>query len=172
VALPHRTRSHMSGQSGSIAPTPLAQGHTSTRAALAAIWGSRSLSPESPPAYEDASSTAVVSLPADMIASSTPIGSPTSDIERASARKWGLSHIRHKYVSTVFKPGGRLRRGILSKRTSESGSNIVYENSQLPEAKLKTTKECVSCMEDFSAKEMVHLTCHGYCSPCFTLLIE
>ncbi|KFX92548.1 hypothetical protein V490_05328 [Pseudogymnoascus sp. VKM F-3557] len=59
VALPHRTRSHMSGQSGSIAPTPLAQGHTSTRAALAAIWGSRSLSPQSLPAYEDASSTAV-----------------------------------------------------------------------------------------------------------------
>lgn len=164
MALPHRTGGHMRDQSDSIAPHPLAQGYTSTRATLAAIWGSRSLSPESPPA--------AVSPPVDMRASSTPIRSPTSDIDRASARKWGLSHIRHKYVSTVFKPGGRLRRGILPKRTSESGSNTVYDNSQHQEAKLKTTKECVSCMEDFSAKEMVHLTCHGYCSPCFTLLIE
>ena len=153
---------------------PQTQGDTSSAATSknsAVTLESRSLSPEIPPAYAKTSSAAAVSPPADVKGSSTAAVSPSVDIQRASARKWGLRLIR-PYVTTVFKPRSRSGRGILSKRTSESTSKKVSVHCQHRKTKLTKFRECVSCMEEFCVKEMVHLTCHDYCSPCFTLLIE
>ncbi|ELR09141.1 hypothetical protein GMDG_03721 [Pseudogymnoascus destructans 20631-21] len=121
-----------------------------------AFQKSRSVSPKSPPAYAESSSAAAARPPAAMKGSPTSAGCPPADTGGSSSRKWSLRLLR-PYVTTVFKPGGRSGRGILSRRTKESTSQ---------------TGECVSCMDDFCVQEMVPLTCHAYCSPCFTLLIE
>ncbi|KFY41235.1 hypothetical protein V494_03124 [Pseudogymnoascus sp. VKM F-4513 (FW-928)] len=84
-------------------------------------------------------------------------GCPPSDIETSlSSRRRGQRNLR-SYITTIFKPGSRSNRGLFSKRT--------------PRPTL-ITEECVCCMENFCDAAMVHLQCHGYCIPCFTLLIK
>ncbi|KAI1105505.1 hypothetical protein F4804DRAFT_304111 [Jackrogersella minutella] len=45
-------------------------------------------------------------------------------------------------------------------------------NSSLTSSIHGTEVECVSCLDDFSPKEMVKAPCHSYCKPCFLRLIH
>lgn len=161
--------SHSSGQSGSFESLPRAQGYTSSAA-------TSSTAITSPPADVKDPSTAeegptVVTQRTDAKDPSTAEESPTLDLQRASARKWILRFIR-PYVTAFIKSRGRSSQGKLSKGTLGSTSTSKYGNYQHRKPRLTMTRECVSCLEDFGVKEMVHLVCHDYCSPCFTLLIE
>ncbi|KAI0135157.1 hypothetical protein F4814DRAFT_436915 [Daldinia grandis] len=54
---------------------------------------------------------------------------------------------------------------VLKRTTTDSNSSLT---SSVYEAEV----ECVSCLDDFNPKEMVRVSCHSYCKPCFLRLIR
>ncbi|KAL7629576.1 hypothetical protein AAE478_001098 [Parahypoxylon ruwenzoriense] len=52
------------------------------------------------------------------------------------------------------------------KSTATNSNNTPTSSVHEPEV------ECVSCLEDFSPKDMVKAPCHSYCKPCFLRLIS
>ncbi|KAI1208975.1 uncharacterized protein F4807DRAFT_461097 [Annulohypoxylon truncatum] len=53
--------------------------------------------------------------------------------------------------------------GVLKRTTTNSSSSPSVRDTEV---------ECVSCLDDFSPKEMVKAPCHSYCKPCFLRLIS
>ncbi|KAI0147982.1 hypothetical protein F4776DRAFT_605448 [Hypoxylon sp. NC0597] len=51
--------------------------------------------------------------------------------------------------------------------TNSNGSPTFSVHPSIHSAEI----ECVSCLDDFSPKEVVKLSCHSYCRPCFQRLV-
>ncbi|KAI1775606.1 hypothetical protein F4818DRAFT_440885 [Hypoxylon cercidicola] len=55
---------------------------------------------------------------------------------------------------------------------SEVLKTASHNNSSPSSSVHEPEVECVSCLDDFSPKEMVKAPCHSYCKPCFLRLIN
>ncbi|KAI1372721.1 hypothetical protein F4677DRAFT_449207 [Hypoxylon crocopeplum] len=90
--------------------------------------------------------------------------------ERGESSTAGATHRKRDVSLGSIELGTRVARGRfvseLLKRTT-SNSNHTPDSS-VHEAEV----ECVSCLDDFSPKEMVKAPCHSYCKPCFLRLIS
>ncbi|KAI0889699.1 uncharacterized protein GGS22DRAFT_183042 [Annulohypoxylon maeteangense] len=76
-------------------------------------------------------------------------------------------HRRDVSWSSIEQSTQTAKRKIVSevlKRTTTNSSGGASVRS--------TELECVSCLDDFSPKEMVKAPCHSYCKPCFLRLIS
>ncbi|KAK1690957.1 hypothetical protein BDP55DRAFT_542832 [Colletotrichum godetiae] len=68
----------------------------------------------------------------------------------------------------TFRFGGNSSKTSLEAATASDEPATVTEKQK----KAPVTVECVSCLDDFSPKKAIKLTCHSYCRDCFERLIS
>ncbi|KAG4410992.1 hypothetical protein IFR04_015877 [Cadophora malorum] len=136
------------------------------------------------------------SLTSDHPLDPTFLSAGSSRLSGASATSFSSSD--SGYTSMVIEPDPRPEPIIRPKRASKKPSGLtslfrrkfnfdgLSESSapnspdvtQIPEPTRPaptlqpTTIECVSCLDDFAAPQMVTLSCHSYCTECFQRLIS
>ncbi|ORY66254.1 uncharacterized protein BCR38DRAFT_408212 [Pseudomassariella vexata] len=88
--------------------------------------------------------------------------------EKAEGSMSGATRHKHSlYTSSVdlTSPTGKRRFALDVKK-------VTSNNSSSPTSSIhEEIIECVSCLDDFTAKEMVKAPCHSYCHDCFARLI-
>ncbi|OAA64986.1 IBR finger domain protein [Cordyceps fumosorosea ARSEF 2679] len=101
-------------------------------------------------------------------------------------RKFGFRKLFHRsYEKGETAAAGAAREAILQdleNRLSKANVESTAPDTQETLQKLRRNKtvrvpetqelvECVSCLDDFSKKDVVKVVCHSYCSDCFVRLI-
>ncbi|OTB05952.1 hypothetical protein M426DRAFT_319332 [Hypoxylon sp. CI-4A] len=81
--------------------------------------------------------------------------------EKGESSSTAAARHKHNASQSSFEAKARSAKKLL-KRATDSNS------SSSSQAEI----ECVSCLEDFSSKDMVKVPCHSYCKPCFRRLIN
>ncbi|XXG94954.1 hypothetical protein Hte_001213 [Hypoxylon texense] len=84
--------------------------------------------------------------------------------EKGESSATGAARYRSSMESSTYAAKKRFISEVLKKTASHTNSS---PNSSVHEVEV----ECVSCLDDFSPKEMVKAPCHSYCKDCFLRLI-
>ncbi|EXF75477.1 IBR domain-containing protein [Colletotrichum fioriniae PJ7] len=80
-----------------------------------------------------------------------------------------LQKISEKDTAKTFHFGGNSSKTSLEAAAApdEPGVTVTEKLKKAP-----VTVECVSCLDDFSPKKVIKVTCHSYCPGCFERLIS
>ncbi|KAH7354673.1 hypothetical protein BKA65DRAFT_226754 [Rhexocercosporidium sp. MPI-PUGE-AT-0058] len=83
-----------------------------------------------------------------------------------------------KAPKKIFGLSSIFRRTFDFEGLNESNASASTDAAQIPEPTRpaptveSTAIECVSCLDDFAAPQMITLSCHSYCTECFQRLIS
>ncbi|KAI2601934.1 hypothetical protein GGR54DRAFT_645552 [Hypoxylon sp. NC1633] len=92
--------------------------------------------------------------------------------ERGESSATGAARYKRDMSSSSIELRTRLVKKLLVPEVSKNATSYSISTPTPSVHEVEVEVECVSCLDDFSPKEMIKGPCHSYCRPCFLRLIN